>query len=223
MRLCRQYAYVPPSTSQLLPPQLSHDQSAPRIFQRTQPGQRQGPIQRQNQPAMLPVAGSSRLKPANQGTPVLQNQGQRPSGQKQRVMGPPPTPQHIRQQQAQHTQDNGNTLFQSAQIHANAPPSSSRRKFKPPTSTTRFLPTTQGFAPPGPMAQNQWSAFPTPSSGAPQRFTSTNAGLGSRAPSVSVATIGSSSRAPSRAALPPHMSGGNQRMPFIPGPQDGFG
>jgi hypothetical protein len=195
----RQYSYMPPSAPQYHPQQLTHMQTAPR---RAKQNQNQQPSQAQPR-AVVPAA---RFKPA-QGPPVSSNRAAAPGRPsqapaenqamhheaRQRNMGPPPTPQQVRQQQ---------------------PPaqSSARRSNPSRPSSNRFLPPSQRFAPP---VLDQQHFMPSTSNGAPQRFV---ADSGSRGPLAAT----SSSRAPSRAAMV-NISGGGQRVPFVPHALGGFG
>ncbi|KAJ7449937.1 hypothetical protein FB451DRAFT_1287045 [Mycena latifolia] len=199
-RFAEQYSYMPPSTPQFHPQQLSHNQAAPRRTKQNQ-NQNQQPAQSQSQsravaPAKFkPVQGppASINKAPVHGRPSqasTQNQAMHHEA-RQRSMGPPPTPQQVRQQAA--------------------PPQSARRSNPSlPPSSNRFLPPSQRFAPPEPIDPQQF--MPSTSNGAPQRFV---ADSGSRGTAIS-------SRAPCRTALA-NMSGGGQRVPFVPHAPGGFG
>ncbi|KAJ6597020.1 hypothetical protein DFH09DRAFT_109147 [Mycena vulgaris] len=200
-RFAEQYSYMPPSTPQFHPQQLAHSQTAPRRTKQNQ-NQNQQPPQGQPRAVVVPPA---RFKPA-QG-PATSNKAPAPGcpsqapvqtqamhhEARQRPMGPPPPPPPQVRQQLP------------------PPPQSVRRSNPPlPPSSNRFLPPSQRFAPPVPIDQQHFT-----SNGAPQRFV---ADSGSRGP-VGPAT---SFRAPSRAAMH-NMSGGGQRVPFVPHAPGGFG
>ena len=135
---------------------------------------------------------------------------------RQRTMGPPPTPQQLDQLPSA-------SFANAATLHSNGnppPPSSSRRPTNTLPASNRFLPPDQRFAPSAPIGnQNQRFVPSTPSTGAPHRFFPTNGGL---APSAAISGLVSGSKTPSRAAVS-NMSGGGQRMPFIPRESGGFG
>lgn len=186
----RHYSYVPPSTPQFHPTQLTHTQAAPRSFQQTRAnqeqrhlvqaplaptpqGQRITPISAKFRPAKMSSASNN--KPSPSGT---NNQGpiHRHSGQQQGSMGPPPTPLHVRQKQSENTA-----------MHINHPnpnmASSSTESLQVHPGNTH--PRTNRFgAPDHQPLQSQ--------------------------------TMPPNTRAPSRVA-PFNTPGGNQRMPFVPG------
>ncbi|KAJ6623522.1 hypothetical protein B0H10DRAFT_2010231 [Mycena sp. CBHHK59/15] len=206
-RLAEQYSYIPPSTPQLHPQQLSHSQNAPRRV-------KQNPDQQSSQgrhtvmpaarfkPGSGPLVSSNKVNaPGRPSQSSTQNQNQQIHyDARQRNMGPPPTPQHVRQQ-----------VTQSA-----LPPLSTRRSNTSLPATDRFLPPSQRFAPP--VITDQQHFMPSAPNGAPQRFLADGTGAGSRGPLAPTP----SSRAPSRASMP-NMSGGGQRVPFVPRNQGGFG
>ncbi|KAJ7510001.1 hypothetical protein B0H11DRAFT_1170252 [Mycena galericulata] len=203
-RFVEQYSYIPPATQQFHPQQLSHSQAAPR---RTKQNLDQQPPQ-QGQPRAAPHA---RFKPAqgapvssnkaNQtsrlGQPSSQNQIQQHHDTRQRNMGPPPTPQQVRQQLV-------------------IPPSSARRGTSSLPLSNRYLPPNQRFAPPAPVDPQQY--MPSASNSAPQRFPADGAGSTPRGPLAPA-----SSRAPPSRAAMANISGGGQRVPFVPHASGGFG
>ncbi|KAJ7685320.1 hypothetical protein DFH06DRAFT_1158124 [Mycena polygramma] len=203
-RFLEQYSYIPASSQQFHPQPLSHSQAAPR---RAKQNQNEIPSQAPSRAVAPP-----RFKPA-QGAPVSSNNLKangvaRPSQSsmpnqnqpmhhesRQRNMGPPPTPQQVRQ-------------------HMDGPPPSTRRNnVSLPSSNNRSLPPSQRFAPPAPVDPQRF--MPSTSNGAPQRFPTDSAG--SRGPMASAAA----SRAPSRAMNT--VSTGGQRVPFVPHASGGFG
>ncbi|KAJ7219400.1 hypothetical protein GGX14DRAFT_436033 [Mycena pura] len=131
------YSYVPPST-QFYPPQLSYNQAAPRRAKQNQEQPPQGqqfiPSVQKFKPQRVPLS-STRTNPTVQ--PSTQNQRNfRP-----KTMGPPPTPQQVRQ---------------------TGPPFSSARRGNP------SLPASNRFAPPTSLDQQRF--IPATTSGAQQRF-----------------------------------------------------
>ncbi|KAJ7741537.1 hypothetical protein DFH07DRAFT_837604 [Mycena maculata] len=198
-RFVEQYSYMPPSTQQFHPQPLSHSQAAPRRMKQNQ--DQQVP---QGQPRA--AAPAARFKPA-QGAALSSNHKANQTGRP----GQPST-----QSQKQHHHDDTRqrnmgpppTPQQIRQPPA-APPSSARRGNASLPSSNRFLPPTQRFAPPAPVDPQQF--MPSTSNGAPQRFPAGGAGTASRGPAAS-----------SRAAMP-NMSGGGQRVPFVPHASGGFG
>ncbi|KAJ7172344.1 hypothetical protein C8R46DRAFT_1348784 [Mycena filopes] len=199
-RFIEQYSYIPPSTQQFHSQQLSHSQTAPRRMKQSQ-NQNEQP-QGQPQPRVS-APPAPRFKPA-QGPPVSSNKANapgppRPSQQQQQHHELRPRnmgPPPTPQQQGRHPQQ-----------AALAPPPSARRSNNNVSlpSSNRFLPPSQRFAPPTPVD--------------PQRFMPADGGAGSRGPLLVPAA---SSRAPSRAAMA-NMSGGGQRVPFVPHASGGFG
>lgn len=136
----------------------------------------------------------------------------------QTVMGPPPTPQPQAQRQALESSLQRTQMgLVSNEMQSNT--NSSRRAPLPLTASNRFIPArSQRFAAPTPTDHR---FVPLMTSTGPHQFTASSAsgsGSGSRVPPISVF----GSRAPSRAATS-SMSGGGQRMPFVPGAADGFG
>jgi hypothetical protein len=185
---------VPPSTPQLHPPQLTHTQSAPRLFQRTRTDQEQ---QHYAQAPQAPSHGQhavlpSKFKPARMTSASSHKQSSfdpsshthAHSGQQQGDMGPPPAPLHARQKQSaktMHTNQTNIPTLDSLEMH-------------PVDGDPRIR---HVIPPDQPPIFPQQSQRPTPSIVSSQRFVS-------------------STRAPSRMA-PFNMSGGNQRIPFVPG------
>ncbi|KAJ7774972.1 hypothetical protein B0H16DRAFT_1880146 [Mycena metata] len=192
-RFVEQYSYIPPST-QFHPQQLTHSQTAPRRMKQSQ-NQNEQP-QGQPQPR-ISAPPAPRFKPA-QGPPVASNKANandppRPSQQQHHEPRPRNMGPPPTPQQGRHPQQ------------AEAPPSARRSNNGPSLpSSNRFLPPSQRFAPPASVD--------------PQRFMPAD-GVGSRGPLLAPAT---SSRAPSRASMP-NMSGGGQRVPFVPHASGGFG
>ncbi|KAJ7125476.1 hypothetical protein C8R43DRAFT_1030342 [Mycena crocata] len=189
-RFVEQYSYIPPSTPQFHPQQLSHSQAAPRRAKQNQDQQPQG------QPRGVPPA---RFKPGplmsnltgRPSQPSTQNQNQHLDASRQRNMGPPPTPQ-VRQK-------------------TDVPPPSARRSNPSlPSTSNRYLPPSQRFAPPAPVDPH---FLPSASNGAPRRFPD-GASSGTRGPAAAVPPS-------SRRAAMGNTSSGGQRMPFVP--SGGFG
>ncbi|KAJ7940508.1 hypothetical protein B0H13DRAFT_1938464 [Mycena leptocephala] len=193
-RFLEQYSYIPPSTQQFHPQQLSHSQAAPR---RAKQNQNEQPSQGPPRVAAPPA----RFKPA-QGAPASSNKANgagRPSqppmqnpnqvmhhDSRQRTMGPPPTPQQARQP-------------------TDAPPPSTRRNNASVPSNNRSLPLSQRFAPPAPVDPQRF--MPSTSNGAPQRFPADGTG----------------SRGLTAASRANPISGSGQRVPFVPHASGGFG
>ncbi|KAK0210899.1 hypothetical protein DFS33DRAFT_336207 [Desarmillaria ectypa] len=134
--LAQQYAYVPPLTPHMPPPQLSHIQ-APRNVQRAKV--HQDVLQGQ----AAATSSLTKFKPA-------QVQG----NNKPRNMGPPPTPVHARAQQRQSV--NAPTNIVPSRLPNTGPPPSNRflppgERFAPPSSANtggkRFLPPTPATGP----------------------------------------------------------------------------
>jgi hypothetical protein len=193
--ICSHYSYVPPSTPQFPPPQLTHTQAAPRSFQRTRPNQEQ---QHYAQAPQAPtphrqraVPPPNKFKPAKMTSasnkppfdPNSQIHTHRHSGQQQGGMGPPPTPLHVRQKQSvdttmhiNHANPNSASTSDSLQVH-------------PVNTHPRLVPPDQPLAFPQRSVQSQ---PPTPSTGTSQRF------------------------------MPPLNMSRNQRIPFVPGAHGGF-
>ncbi|KAJ7097811.1 hypothetical protein B0H15DRAFT_822811 [Mycena belliarum] len=197
-RFAEQYAYMPPATPQFHSQQLSHTQAAPR---RTKQNQNHQPDQKQSRATAPPARfrPPQRLPVSTGNGPVLGRpsqasvQNQAMHEARQRPMGPPPTPQQLRQQAA--------------------PPQSARRSNTTvPPDSNRFLPPSQRFAPPEPVDPQQF--MPSAANGAPQRFVAD-----SRSRATGPAT---SNGAHSRGAIA-NMSGGGQRVPFVPHAPGGFG
>ncbi|KAJ7271906.1 hypothetical protein B0H12DRAFT_1091948 [Mycena haematopus] len=146
----QEYSYTPASAQQFHPQSLSHNQAAPRQAKQNQ----------NEQPSQAPRATvlQTRFKPAHTsnkangaGRPSLQNQNQNQAvhhDSRQRNMGPPPTPQQVRQP-------------------LNAPPSTRRTNTSIPLDHRSLAPS-QRFAPPAPVDPQRF--MPSTSSGAPQRF-----------------------------------------------------
>ncbi|KAJ7109504.1 hypothetical protein C8R44DRAFT_679714 [Mycena epipterygia] len=204
-RFAEQYSYMPPATPQFHPQQLSHSQAAPRRTKQNQEQQssqgqsRAGPPTR-FKPAQGPLVSSNKANALGRpGQSSTQNQAMHHDA-RQRNMGPPPAPQ-LRQQHPT----------------APPPPPSVRRSNPSLPPSNRFLPPSQRFAPPVPVDQQHFMPSTT-SNGATKRFLADDAGSGSRGPLAPAP----SSRAPSRAAMP-NMSGGGQRVPFVPHASGGFG
>ncbi|PPQ84321.1 hypothetical protein CVT25_011595 [Psilocybe cyanescens] len=189
----RQFAYAPQGNSTFHAPQLTHAQAAPKLFQRTDNQQN---VQ-QNQGAaatshqhQIPPPSSSRFKPAQTLSNHAMNTPRNSTNRQQITMGPPPTPQHVR--------DGRSVPSISAGQHNNVQPSTSvdRRPIAAPSSTVPgqqpSLTTTRRFFAEGP---NNPTAF---------------IGHGASA---------STSRGPSRVsgALSNSASGTGQRTPFVAG------
>lgn len=211
---------MPPETPQFRPPQLSHTQAAPKVFQRTHPPQNQNDRpQLTGQGAVLPITNSSRFKPSVSGLPssntsvtdARSQSSQQQQGQqirRQSTMGPPPTPQHLRRQAGSSTNLQG--VQSSNGSNSSSSNSAPQLNIKP--SANRFFPANRRFVPP--MSQGQ-QIVPSSTSGAPQRFFAVSGAgnLGSM-PDDAFAS-GSNQQALSS------MSTGGQRMSFNPG--GGFG
>ncbi|KAJ7905641.1 hypothetical protein B0H14DRAFT_3542881, partial [Mycena olivaceomarginata] len=185
-RFLEQYSYNPPSTQQYHPQPLSHSQAAPR---RAKQNQNEQP----SQTAPRGTAPLSRFKP-KQGAPSSSNKANgagRPSVQHQG--------QTMRHDSRQRTMGPPPTPQQQVRQSTDAPPPSTRRTDTSLPLNNRSLPPSQRFAPPAPVDPQHF--MPSTSSGVPQRFTA-----GSRA-----TPLGGSSR-----AVMNTMSGGGQRVPFVP-------
>ncbi|KAF8212101.1 hypothetical protein K438DRAFT_1226986 [Mycena galopus ATCC 62051] len=100
---------------------------------------------------------------------------------------------------------------QQARQPMDAPPPSTRRTNTSLPLNNRSLPPGQRFAPPAPVDPQHFT--PSTSNGAPQRFSVD--GGGSR-------PLATPSGASSRAVMNT-MSGGGQRVPFVPHASGGFG
>ncbi|KAF7338193.1 RING-type domain-containing protein [Mycena venus] len=193
-RFLEQYSYIPPST-QFHPQPLSHSQAAPRRAKQNQ----------NEQPSQVPPRGTvppPRFKPAH-GAPASSNKANgagRPSLQNQAM-------HHDSRQRNMEPPPTP----QQARQPTDAPLPSSRRANASLPSDNRSLPPNQRFAPPAPV--NPQRFMPSTSNGAPQRFPA-GGGAGSRGP---LAT-GASSR-----AVMNNLSGGGQRVPFVPHASGGFG
>jgi hypothetical protein len=188
----RHYSYVSPSTPQFHPPQLTHTQAAPRLFQRTRPNQEHQYHARAPQAptpqAQRTVPPPARFKPAKTTSapqskpspfdPGSQTRAYRHAGQQQGSMGPPPTPLHAHQQQSADTATTSESLVNTQ---------SRTNHLVPPDRQSASLS--------APVVQSQ---PPTPLIGASQRFMPPGARVSSR-------------------TAPFSMSGGNQRIPFLPG------
>ncbi|KAF8969821.1 hypothetical protein BDZ97DRAFT_1754257 [Flammula alnicola] len=196
-----QYAYIPQESSTFHPPHLSHIQSAPRFFHRTDKPQNDAAEQNQklihsSNQFSVPPPSSSRFKPAtNSSVPFTSNPARSlPAAQKPK-MGPPPTPQHPHNDGPTQSNNGGNGQGPSHRKAYN-------RALPPPSRRQTAVPAT-------PILGQH------PSGASPRRFFQT--GQSSSMPFVS------SSRGASRPSIA-NLSTGGQRTPFIPhvGQQGGF-
>ncbi|KAF8228459.1 hypothetical protein L208DRAFT_240017 [Tricholoma matsutake] len=199
------YSYVPPST-----PRLTQTHAAPRSLQQTRPNQEQQhyiqapqaldphgqhavPTPAKFKPAKVTSASNNKPSPFD---PHSQIHTHRHSGQQQGDMGPPPTPLHARRKQSASTAihiNHGNPHSASTSESLQAPPINTHPRIN------RVVPLNPipAFLP---QSQSQTT---TPSTGISQRFMLPSAKASPR-------------------IVPFNMSGGNQRIPFVPGSRGGF-
>ncbi|KDR73521.1 hypothetical protein GALMADRAFT_251235 [Galerina marginata CBS 339.88] len=98
-RSLEQYAYSPQENAKFHAPQLTHAQAAPKLFQRTDNRQNDVSVASQSSGTLNNAPPtSSRFKPANTNfsTPFMNNASRSSTTRQQTSMGPPPTPQHAR-------------------------------------------------------------------------------------------------------------------------------
>ncbi|KAH9483675.1 hypothetical protein JR316_0003145 [Psilocybe cubensis] len=130
-----QFAYNPQGSSTFHTPQLTHVQAAPKIFQRTdnrQNGQHGPDATSNHQPP-----SSSRFKPA----PFPMSITRTSTNRQQTVMGPPPTPQHVRSGVAPQASTAGQPLASADRRPTGSITSSMPGQQQPPlTATRRFFP-----------------------------------------------------------------------------------